>query len=280
MARQFPTSLNPNMSVELCPWVFGVSASGGTQLLESRVNVSWAQPIELGSRTAERTAIAHAEYQQTYWTVVQAELLALVETYRAYETAIYRRGKVQVARDLADLNDRLVGVLRRQLEANQVAVANALLAEVENETAQQRVEIARQEYADALAALRQQMGEVQLADSAEPDATLAVPQEMPVDVETATRIALAGRPEIQSARAAADRSNAAVAAGPRRPDADFLAGAGLREGRVRIEFLRHGGQYVPCRFGTTAEGWFPSAKPSTPATLCSGTRPKSASGCK
>ena len=76
--------------------MFGVGTNGHTELLQPRVNVSFGQPIELGGRTADRTAIAHAEYDQTYWTVVQAELFALVQTYRAYATAIYRRGKVQV----------------------------------------------------------------------------------------------------------------------------------------------------------------------------------------
>jgi outer membrane protein, heavy metal efflux system len=211
VARQFPTSLNPTVSVDVRPWVFGVGAGGATERLLPFLGVNWSQPVELGHRTAQRTAIAHAEYQQTYWNIVQAELLALVQTYRAYETSAYRRDKLQVARELADLNDRLVQALRRRLEANQVSAADVLLAEVENQSTGQRVETARLEYADALATLRQQIGIVELADSAEPDARLEMPQDAaPLDEENLLQTALAARPEIQAARAQVDRSNAAV----------------------------------------------------------------------
>ena len=211
VAKRFPTSLNPTVSVDVRPWVFGVAADGSTDRLLPLVGVSWSQPVEFGHRTAYRTAIAHAEFQQTHWTIVQAELLALVQTYRTYETAAYRRDKLRVALDLAALNDQLVQVLRRQLEANQVSAADALLAEVENQASQQRVEMARQEYADALAALRQAIGVVEWADSAEPEGNLETPQAAaPEDEETLLRTALGARPEIQAARAQLDRSNAAL----------------------------------------------------------------------
>ena len=98
--------------------------------------------------------------------------MALVQTYRAYQTAVYRRDKLGVARELAELNSQLLQVLQRQLEANQVPAADVVLANVENLSAQQRVEAAQQEYVDALAVLRQQIGIVELADTAEPEGRL------------------------------------------------------------------------------------------------------------
>lgn len=227
VAKLFPTSLNPTLAVDVRPWVFGVAADGGTERLLPYVSVNWSQPVELGHRTADRTMIARAEFEQTRWNIVQAELLALVQTYRAYETAVYRRDKVRVALDLAAVNDQLVQVLRRQLEANQVSAADALLAEVENQASQQRVEMARQEYADALAGLRTAIGVVQWANSAEPAGRLEVPQQTAADDEEAMlRTALAARPEIQSART---RSNdrARLAAGPSRSNSDSRHRAGL-----------------------------------------------------
>jgi cobalt-zinc-cadmium efflux system outer membrane protein len=142
---------------------------------------------------------------------VQAELLALVQTYRAYHTAVYRRDKLEVAQELAKLNSQLVQALRRQLEANQVPAADVLLTEVENLSARQHVEAARQEYADALAGLRQQIGVVELADSAEPDGKLEAPQDAAAgDEEPLLQTALGGRPEIQTARAEVERSRAAL----------------------------------------------------------------------
>ena len=49
---------------------------------------------------------------QQRWTVVQAELLALVQTYRFFQTAAYRREKLRVAQQLADFNDHLVQIAR------------------------------------------------------------------------------------------------------------------------------------------------------------------------
>jgi outer membrane protein, heavy metal efflux system len=211
VARLLPTNLNPTASVDVRPWVFGVTPSGGTERLESAVAVTWSQPVELGARTAKRTAIAHAEYEQTHWNIVQAELLALVQTYRAYQTAVYRRDKLRVARELAELNGQLLQVLQRQWEANQVPAADVVLANVENLSAQQRVEAAEQEYVDALAVLRQEIGIVELADSAEPDGRLEAPQDATAgDDEGLVQTALCVRPEIQAARAQVDRSRAAL----------------------------------------------------------------------
>ncbi len=210
VAKLLPVNLNPTLAVDVRPWVFGVAANGSTEKLLPYVDVSFSQPIELGGRVAKRTMIAQAEYEQTYWNIVEAELLALTQTYRAYETALYRRDKLQVARDLAALNDRLARALQGQLEANQVVSADVVFAEVENLAARQRVEVAQVDYADALAALRQQIGVVELAASAEPEGKLESPQDSRFGDEGALlQTALTARPEVQTARAEADRSCAA-----------------------------------------------------------------------
>ena len=82
----------------------------------------------------------------------------MVQTYRAYETGLSRHDKLQVAQALADLNDRLVQVLRRQMEANQAPAADVVFSEVEDLAARQQVEAAQLDYIDALAALRETMG--------------------------------------------------------------------------------------------------------------------------
>ena len=89
---------------------------------------SWRQPIELGHQTRYRHAIAQAAWNQQQWIVVQAELLAMVQTYRFFETAAYRREKLRVAQKLAEFNEQLVKTLRRRLEANQVQAADSVWA--------------------------------------------------------------------------------------------------------------------------------------------------------
>ena len=95
------------------------------------IYASIRQPVELGHQTTHRYRIAQAAYDQQKWIVIQAELTAIVQTYRFFQTAAYRREKYQLAQELADFNDRLQETLERRMEANQVQPADVTLARVE-----------------------------------------------------------------------------------------------------------------------------------------------------
>jgi cobalt-zinc-cadmium efflux system outer membrane protein len=211
VARRFPMSLNPTLSVDVRPWVFERVPGEPVNRLETLVSVSLSQPLELGHRRSHRVSIAEAAYSQTRWNILQAELSALVQTYRLYETAVYRREKLRVATKLAEFNNRLLQTLRRQLEANQVSAADVVLAEVENQSTTQHVETARQEYVAAVADLRQQIGMRQQAGWVEPTGALKLPESLAGEDEAALlQTALGSRPEIQAARAQVAGSHAAV----------------------------------------------------------------------
>ena len=177
VAQHFPTSLNPSVSVTYTPWVFERQPNGQVESLDRSVTVTWAQPIELGHRQAYREQMARASYCQTRWNVLQAELAALIQTYRFHQTALYRREKLAVAQDLNTFSTRLVETLRRQAEANQATAADVVLAEVENQATVDQLEAARQDYVSALADLRQQIGIPSVAASAEPMGSFRVPED-------------------------------------------------------------------------------------------------------
>lgn len=219
VARRFPTALNPTVWIDYRPITLipNESSNGGPRngpFYRSGQNyflISVRQPIELGHQTTHRHAIARAALNQQEWTVVQAELLALVQTYRLFQTAAYRRDKLRVADELADFNDRLLVSLKRRLEANQVAAADVVLAEVENKTTRQQVDVARQDYAVALADLRNQVGLPETAGTAEPLGEFVLPRNIPPLNETElVQLALCSRPEIHAARAQARGALAAV----------------------------------------------------------------------
>ena len=211
VARRFPTSLNPQVSVDVLPWVFERQNAGGIERLETLVSVSWSQPVELGHRTGFRVALARATFDRTRWNILQAELSALVQTYRLHQTAVYRRRKLEVADRLEAFSRRLVDVLRRQTEAGQVPVADLVLAEVEYQAVSQSADAARLEYAAALAQLRQQIGIPAYAASAEPGGEFTLPDLGPLGNEDELiSAALATRPEIYAARAQVANSHAAV----------------------------------------------------------------------
>jgi cobalt-zinc-cadmium efflux system outer membrane protein len=211
VAKQFPTFLNPSVSVASMPWVYEQQPGGGTARLQSSVTVNWAQPIELGNRTSYRAAIAGTSYSQTRWSILQAELNALVQTYRAHQTATYRRERVVVARRLVEFNQVLAATLRRQWDANQAQPADLVLAEVESQATQQQLEVSIQEYATALAELRQQIGLPQIAAQIEPLGPLIVPQNnLPTTPDALVQMAWQGRPEIRSAMSQVESSKAAL----------------------------------------------------------------------
>lgn len=211
VAERFPMSLNPSVSVDVRPWTFEHDTGHGNRQLGTLVALSWMQPIEFGHRTARRTTIARAEYSQTRWNVLQAELLALVETYRLHQTAVFRRDKLGVARQLAEFNAKLVEAVRRQTEAGQLAASELVLAEVENQSMKQALDTAEQEYADALAAMRRQIGLPDYAATAVPAGPLKVPEGVATeDEDSLIRLALESHPEINAAKARAAASHAAL----------------------------------------------------------------------
>ncbi|MHB8970807.1 MAG: TolC family protein [Pirellulaceae bacterium] len=210
VAQQFPMELNPALAVDVWPWTFERDFGQGSARLDNAVSVKWTQPIGPGRRS-NRLGIAQATYDQTQWRVLQAELLALVQTYRLHQTATYRREKLRVARQLAEFNVQLVQTIRRQTEAAQATSTDLVLAEVENQSMRQRLQVAEQEYLDAVTDLRKQIGLPEYAGSAVPVGALTIPEDaVPTDEDQLIRIALAGHPDIQAAVAQASISHAAV----------------------------------------------------------------------
>lgn len=217
VARRFPTTLNPTVWVDYRPITLiprdPTAPRDGPYYQHGKgfFYISLRQPVELGHQTTHRHAIASAALLQQQWTVVQAELLALVQTYRFFQTAAYRREKLRLAGELADFNDRLLDSLKKRLDANQVGAADVVLGEVENRATRQQSEVANQDYANALADLRNQLGRPETGAFVEPLGEFALPGVVPQLEEAAlVRQAVQCRPDIHAARAQAAGAEAAV----------------------------------------------------------------------
>jgi cobalt-zinc-cadmium efflux system outer membrane protein len=227
VARNFPTTLNPTLWLDYRPitlvpnGTFGTGngtgrhgSAGGNNYYhfgQDYIYVSLRQPIELGHQTTHRYRIAQAAYEQQKWIVLQAELTALVQTYRFFQTAAYRREKFRLAQELADFNDRLQETLQRRMEANQVQAADVALGRVESRATRQQVKAARQDYLLALTDLRNQIGIPEEAGSFEPLGEFAVPPYIPpVDEQVMVQEAIRQRPDIQAAHAQVAGTHSAV----------------------------------------------------------------------
>jgi outer membrane protein, heavy metal efflux system len=225
VARHFPTTLNPTLWIDYRPitlipnGTFGSGSLVGSRSSESGfyhygqnyIYISLRQPVELGHQTTHRFHIAEAAFNQQQWVVVQAELTALVQTYRFFQTAAYRRQKYRLADELADFNDRLSQSLQKRMEANQVQAADVTLARVESRATRQLVKAARQDYLTALTDLRNQIGIPEQAGALEPLGEFTLPPYIPpVDEQSMIREALRSRPDVHAALAQISGTHAAV----------------------------------------------------------------------
>jgi cobalt-zinc-cadmium efflux system outer membrane protein len=225
VARHFPTTLNPTVWLDYRPITLVPNGTFGTgpgahgmpagngfyHFGQDYIYASIRQPVELGHQTTHRYRIAQAAYDQQKWIVVQAELTALVQTYRFFQTAAYRREKYQLAQELANFNDHLQATLERRMEANQVQPADVTLARVETRATRQQVKAARQDYLTALTDLRNQIGIPEQAGAFEPLGEFTLPPYIPpIDEQAMVQEALQSRPDIQAARAQIAGTHSAV----------------------------------------------------------------------
>ncbi|MGB9689134.1 TolC family protein [Thermogutta sp.] len=127
-AQRFPTSLNPRISLDVRPWNFDPETG---QPLRTSVTVTLLQPVDVNGAQRHRVAQARAEYDLAQWELVTAELQALIETYRLYETAVYRRERYRLTEKLAAFQKDLVEAIRRRVESGLTAPSDLVLSETE-----------------------------------------------------------------------------------------------------------------------------------------------------
>ena len=236
VARHFPVTLNPTVFIDYRPitlipnGTFGSGSNVGSGNKnggfyhngQGYFLIALRQPLEFGHQTTHRYAIARANYSQVQWQVVQAELTSLIQTYRFFQTAAYRREKLRVAEQLADFNEKLLATLERRLKANQAQSADVALAKVESRATRQQARAARQDYVTALTDLRNQVGIPETAAEIEPLGEFAIPSAIPMlDEQALIDSALSCRPDLHAAQSAIEAASAAVrlAQGDRIPSA-------------------------------------------------------------
>ena len=231
VARHFPVALNPTVFIDYRPitlipnGTFGNGTTAGGTGSATGTNphpgyyhngqnyllVAIRQPVEFGHQTTHRHSIAKAAFKQVQWQIVQAELTALVQTYRFFQTAAYRREKLRLAEQLADFNDGLLQTLQRRLDAGQGLPADVPLAKVESRATRQLARAARQDYVSALTDLRNQIGVPEAAAETEPLGEFTLPANIPpLDEQALIQAALACRPDLKVNQAAIEGAGAAV----------------------------------------------------------------------
>lgn len=204
-AQRLPMSLNPTVSLEVSPWTFDAETG---QPLKTIVTLSLIQPVEVSGAQRYRVAQARAEYTLSQWQLLVAELQAITETYRLYETAVYRRERCRVTEELATLQEKLVETTRRRVESGLTPVSDLILTESEAHAMNQATFISREEYSAAIADLQKQLGLPEYAGALEIDDPFSVPESVPEEESLLTSV-LRCHPEIVVAQAQVAAARAA-----------------------------------------------------------------------
>jgi cobalt-zinc-cadmium efflux system outer membrane protein len=232
VARTYP--FNPFVQAQATP--FQDSKSGGPGTVYHYVLLM--QQIQLGHQQRFREENALAALNSVRWNIVQAELLNVAQTERLYFTAVYLRGIRDLLQANVAVNDQLLTILEKRMEAGDAAGADVAIVRLDNRAARQQARLAEANYQTALLDLRRQLN-FPIAVPLEPIGDLSewewlspLPGESlpsaeqsdqpgnPMDAPSVAAGLVASRPDVLAARAdlAAARANVNFARGARIPD--------------------------------------------------------------
>lgn len=216
VAQTYP--FNPFVQVQVTPFQDAKNGAGAGTTYHY---VLLMQTLQLGHQQRFREQNAMAALNSVRWNILQAELLNVAQTERLYFTALYQCGLRDLAIANAQLNDQLLTVVEKRLEAGDATGAEAAISRLDNRSARQQAKLAEANYQTALLDLRRQLN---------------IPASLPLEVsdnldawtwlspnlsEPGSSSELAdSRPDVMAARCdiAAARANADIARGSRIPD--------------------------------------------------------------
>ncbi|HEY2253046.1 MAG TPA: TolC family protein [Planctomycetaceae bacterium] len=151
VAQTYP--FNPWVQVRTTPYQRttdgGSSSTFHYVLLQQNVQVAHQQQF--------REDIACSQLNQVRWNIHNFELLNVAQTARLYLTALYQRGIRDLTRSNAELNQQLLQISEKQLDAGQITSADVAIVRIDARSTRQQADLAEANYQTALLDLRRQM---------------------------------------------------------------------------------------------------------------------------
>ncbi|MEO8268774.1 MAG: TolC family protein, partial [Aureliella sp.] len=193
------------------------------------------QRFELAHQQKFREQSANSLLYQVRWTIHQTELTNIATTSQFYFTALYQRELLDLAKQTAELNEDLLGIIERRFKAGVGTAPQVTTAKVAARQSSNQAQLANTNYQTALLALRRQL-------DLSPSEPLTLTDRLPafswhpasdfssggvkVDVSDATGVQLLaaslveGRPDVMAALAGKDAAcaNARLAKAAQTPD--------------------------------------------------------------
>lgn len=192
-----------------------LDAPGGQRALD-RYEAQVVQEVEWAGQWGLRKDAADHGLRGARASVRDAERRTLLDVREGFHQAAAAQRKLEVAEEIAELSRRLRDAVATQLAEGDVSALEANLARIEHGRARSRVQTARRTLTSALLSLKRVVGldpetGVVLAP-ADPGGTgnaapvPGLPDPALLEVDSLTREALARRPDLRAAEAAADEA--------------------------------------------------------------------------
>jgi cobalt-zinc-cadmium efflux system outer membrane protein len=151
VARTYP--FNPFVQIQATPFQDAINAGPGTTYHYVLV----MQTLQLAHQQRHREDIGMAALNTVRWNILQAELLNVAQTERLYFMALYQRGLRDLARASASLNDQLLAISERQLNAGQASAADVAIIRLDDRSTNTQARLAEANYQTALLDLRRHL---------------------------------------------------------------------------------------------------------------------------
>jgi cobalt-zinc-cadmium efflux system outer membrane protein len=129
IAKAYP--FNPIIETFILP-DFGPPGAGITNHVNVQATVRL--DLELRGQMRHRRSAADAVVTRTEWEIAAQEVQVSIATTRAFNNVLYRNRKLEVLEDTVKLNDLVVDMVKKLVEANRLRAADRIVAQTELDT--------------------------------------------------------------------------------------------------------------------------------------------------
>jgi cobalt-zinc-cadmium efflux system membrane fusion protein len=190
---RYPNQFNPEVGGELADRSRGEPGEGGNT---TDFAVILSQELEVAGQRGKRIEEAERNLEKVSQQVRDAERVLTAQVKDAFYQALYRKRRLDLFRQVEDLNRRLREIAATRFQAGEVAKMEVNLAEIRLGQARKDTIMAERDYRNAVRALERLNGR-EPAGTVEPAGQLSI-QPQTFQLDDLLRRALEGRPDLQA----------------------------------------------------------------------------------
>jgi cobalt-zinc-cadmium efflux system outer membrane protein len=161
--------------------------------------------LELRGQMRHRRSAADAVVTRTEWEIAAQELQVSIATTRAFNNVLYRNRKLEVIEDSVKLNELVVDMVKKLVDANRLRPPDRIVAQTELDSTHALRGQGKVALAVARGELRLQLGSMDNTFEVKGELDLPLPT---TDQETYVKAALDTRPDLRARKVAVEEAQA------------------------------------------------------------------------